>query len=281
MTSQTARRLYAVHDSGMSSTFGFEPYLRANNCGDNTVHYRLAHLADFAKHHPTFPNVTAIEVTNWLGRANYAPWSRATFYGHLHSYFAWAADVGIVAADPMARMRRPRAPKGTPRPLTPEQVGLLMGAARNANLHAWLTLALYSGLRAHEVAKIRGQDVEANQIYVLGKGGRSAFVPTHPLIWEVALSRPRSGWWFPTGSPAGHVSARTVSAITGRLFAANGIEGSIHRCRHTYATNLLRAGVNIRIVQELMRHESLNSTMIYTAVSEGERHDAIALLMAA
>lgn len=66
-----------------------------------------------------------------------------------------------------------------------------------------------------------------------------------------------------------------VSTRTTRLFAANGIEGSIHRCRHTYATRLLRAGVNIRVVQELMRHKSLASTQIYTAVDEVERRDGI------
>jgi len=68
--------------------------------------------------------------------------------------------------------------------------------------------------------------------------------------------------------------------MTSRLFAANGIEGSIHRCRHTYATQLLRAGVNIRVVQELMRHASLTPTQIYTAVDEDERRDAITRLAA-
>lgn len=69
-----------------------------------------------------------------------------------------------------------------------------------------------------------------------------------------------------------------MSTLTSRLFAANGIEGSIHRMRHTFATRLLRAGVNIRVVQTLMRHRSLASTMIYTAVDEDERRDAISRL---
>jgi integrase/recombinase XerD len=59
---------------------------------------------------------------------------------------------------------------------------------------------------------------------------------------------------------------------------ANGIEGSIHRCRHTYATHLLRAGTNVRVVQELLRHKSLTSTQIYTAVSEDERIEGISRL---
>lgn len=265
----------------MSSFAGFESHLRANNCGDSTVHYRLAHLRDFSRHHPGFPDVTPTQITNWLGRGGYASWSRTTFYGHLHSYFAYATQVGIVDLDPMAAMHRPRAPKGIPRPLTAEQVDQVMAAAPNANVRAWLTLGLYAGLRAHEVAKLRGQDVEVNQLFVCGKGGRNAFVPTHPVVWALAASRPATGWWFPTNSGTGHVSARTVSALTAKLFTANGIEGSIHRTRHTFATRLLRAGVNIRVVQRLMRHECLSSTEIYLAVDDDECRDGISRLGAA
>jgi len=258
----------------------FALWLRSRGCGETTITDRLEHLDDFARHNPVFPDVSPMHVTAWLGREGFAPWSRATYYGHLKSFFAYAVENDLLPVDPMARMRRPKAPKSTPRPLTSDQVDQVMGVARNANMHAWLTLALYAGLRAHEIAKIRGEDVDQENIFVLGKGGTTAQVPTHPLIWEEAQRRPRAGWWFPARFGDGHVQMRHVSAATGRHFTANGIEGGIHRLRHTYATRLLRSGVNIRVVQELMRHESLNSTMVYTAVSEDERRDGISRLQA-
>jgi site-specific recombinase XerD len=258
----------------------FRPWLRANNCCDNTIEDRLGVLADFAHTHPCFPGVTPGAITEWLGRPGYAPWSRATYFGHLRSYFTFAVDAGFVEVDPMARMRRPKPGKSIPRPLSPAQVTAVMAAAR-PNTRAWLTLGLYAGLRAHEIAKIRGEDVDQEQLFVFGKGGQGAFVPTHPLVWELAQSRPRQGWWFPSHSGTGHVTSLAVSSMTTKLFTANGIEGSLHRCRHTYATELLRAGANIRVVQTLMRHASLTSTMIYTAVDEGERRDAINRLVAA
>jgi len=180
----------------------------------------------------------------------------------------------------MARMRHPKPGKSVPRPLTPAQVATVLSAATNPNLHAWLTLGLYAGLRAHEIAKIRGEDVDEDQLWVLGKGGEGAFVPTHPAVWVLAQTMPRAGWWFPTRSSLEHVRATGVSTMTTRLFAANGIEGSIHRCRHTFATELLRAGVNIRVVQELMRHKSLASTMLYTEVTRLEKLDGIMRLAA-
>ena len=66
----------------------------------------------------------------------------------------------------------------------------------------------------------------------------------------------------------------------GKLFTALGISGSIHRVRHVYGTRLLRAGVNIRVVQKLMRHSSLATTATYTAVDESEMRSAIETLRA-
>jgi integrase/recombinase XerD len=215
-----------------------------------------------------------------VGRPGFAQWTRATYFGHLRSYFRFALQAGLIEVDPMVGLTRPKHGRGVPRPLTPEQVRLVLDSAGNANLHAWLTLGLFAGLRAHEIAKIRGEDVEEDQLYVFGKGAQGAFLPTHPAVWELAQARPANGWWFPTWSACGHVRSLSVSTMTSRLFKAHGIDGSIHRCRHTYATQLLRAGVNIRVVQTLMRHESLSSTQIYTAVDEVERRAAIRLLAA-
>jgi integrase/recombinase XerD len=260
----------------------FALWLRANGCGERTITDRTKHVADFARHHPSFPVVNPMHVSAWLGRQYLAPWSRATFYGHLRSYFTFAVENDVVDVDPMARMRRPQVPQGTPRPLNAEQVDTVLIAAagrRNANLGAWLTLALFAGLRAFEIARIRGQDVTQDSIHVVGKGGRGDDVPTHPAVWALAQDRPKVGYWFPTGSKSGHVTSMHVSTMTTGLFTACGIEGSIHRCRHTYATELLRAGTNIRIVQELMRHRSLNSTMIYTGTTEAERVAGISRLV--
>jgi integrase/recombinase XerD len=274
----TVPHLRLLHNDPMKNLTGYEPWLRANNCGDNTIEDRLGALGEFARKHPDFPYVKPSEITAWIGRPGYAQWTRATYFGHLRSYFRFAIDIGIMDVDPMVKMRRPKPGKGIPRPLNSVQVKAILGAA-NPVTYTCLILALYAGLRAHEIAKIRGEDVEEDSLYVFGKGGQGKFLPTHPLVWAEALKRPRYDWWFPSGDS--HLKSPSVTNMATRLFAANGIEGSIHRCRHTYGTELLRAGVNIRVVQTLMRHESLNSTMIYTAVDEDERRDAINRLSAA
>ena len=61
---------------------------------------------------------------------------------------------------------------------------------------------------------------------------------------------------------------------------SRGIEGSHHRCRHAYGTALLASGANLRVVQELMRHESVTSTQMYTRVTDDERRRAVERLVA-
>jgi integrase/recombinase XerD len=255
----------------------FALWQRANGCSESTIENRHAHLAEFIRHHPAWPVVHPMDITAWLGREGYAPASRATFFGTLRSYFTYAMENDLLSVDPMARMRRPRVPKSKPRPLTVDQTDMLLIVA-SPKMRAWLTLGLYAGLRAHEIAKLKAEDVDQTSIHVLGKGGRTDQIPTHPRIWALAATMPASGWWFPSRVEGGHVSSMTISTLTTRLFSAHGIKGSIHRCRHTFATRLLRAGVNVRVVQTLMRHESLESTMRYTAVDEVEMLDGMSRL---
>lgn len=152
--------------------------------------------------------------------------------------------------------------------------------ATTERLRLWLLLGLLAGLRRHEVAKIKGADVDENAIYVLGKGGQAAVVPTHPLLWLAAQDMP-AGYWFPSSHrDRPHVSANLVGDVVRRHFRSLGIAGSIHRTRATYGTTLLRNGHNIRVIQGLMRHRSLSSTEHYLGVTEDERVAAINSLAA-
>lgn len=221
--------------------------------------------------------ITAEQIQEWLGRDGLSRWTRQTYYASLTDFFAWCEATSRVSESPMALVRRPSAAKSSPRPLTAAQERLVLLHA-TGHVRAWLLLALRAGLRAHEIAKIRGEDVTPDGIYVEGKGGVRATLPCHPEVWALAQEHPRHGYWFPGYRGRSHVQTDTVTNRVGRLFRELGIEGSIHRARHTYATTLLRRGVNIRVVQRLMRHASLATTATYTAVDEDELRAAVNLL---
>lgn len=127
----------------------------------------------------------------------------------------------------------------------------------------------------------RGESVTPAGVYVVGKGGQGAMVPTHPAVWEIAQRFPRHDWWFPSPQAGReHVHPNTISLWVRTLFRAEGIDKSIHRARTTYGTTLLRGGANIRVVQKLMRHRSLSSTEHYLGVHADELTEAIRRLAA-
>lgn len=271
-----------VNTPTMNLLGDYEVWMRSWGASTTTIRARLKVMNRRLLEWGDPSNVTTLTMSNWLASSGFAPWTRITYYNHLKSFFGWLAETGVIDVDPTVALRTPRQPRDLPRPLTSDEVSRVMEAA-TGDLRSWLLLGLLAGLRAHEIAKLRGEDVDERSIYVVGKGGQQAFIPTHPALWVLAQSYPRQGWWFPALAASGlpHVQPATITARTTRLFRRLGIEGSSHRARHTYATQLLRNGANIRVVQTLMRHESLATTARYTAVDEGERMLAIAGLLVA
>lgn len=144
-----------------------------------------------------------------------------------------------------------------------------------------ILLALLAGLRVHEIAKIRGEDFDlmAGLLWVRGKVRKLKSVPLHPRLVELASEMPAEGWWFPMrGAPSEHVHAKSVSDVVGRTMRRAGVNGTPHALRHWFGSTLLDEDVDIRVVQELMRHKSIASTQVYTAVPTGRRREAVGRL---
>lgn len=213
------------------------------------------------------------DLNAWLGRHH--GWTRLTYHGHLSSLYGWLHESGHVETNPMGALRRPPKPRPNPKPLAEHELRQALTAA-DARVRTYLMLGYLAGLRAFEIAKFHGRDITPAGIYVMGKGGQGATLPTHPLLWALAESYPRDGYWFPSPMAGReHVGAWAVTQRVRRLFAHLGINGATHRTRHTYGTTLLRGGANLRIVQDLMRHASLSTTAVYLGVDEDERRTAI------
>lgn len=219
---------------------------------------------------------TAENIQTFLARPNLKKWTRSTYHAHLKDICTWLVATGRMDRNPMDDVRKPSRPQARPRPLTELEVARVLSVVEGPT-RDWILLALFAGLRVSEIAKIRGEDVHEDGIFVHGKGDKSEVLPCHEILWEAAQRYPRHGYWFP-GTEDGHVRSQHVSLVVGKLFTALGIDGSIHRARHVYGTRLLRAGVNIRTVQKLMRHSNLDTTANYTAVDEDELRAAINLL---
>lgn len=222
---------------------------------------------------------TVANLQRYLARDSIrSEWSRATYYSNFKDFCTWAVAAGYMAENPFDSelLKSPTRPRSRPRPLSEREVARVEAAAKG-NVRLFIMLGLYAGLRASEIAKIRGEDITAEGIFVMGKGNKAAIIPCHPEIARAAEKMP-SGYWFTRSDGVNPMRAAVVSFEVTKLFRELGIQGSSHRCRHTYGTRLLRAGVNVRKVQKLMRHETLETTALYTAIDEEELSAAINLL---
>jgi integrase len=120
-----------------------------------------------------------------------------------------------------------------------------------------------------EIAGLRWSKVTPDWIFVRGKGGNPESVPTNAELWGLrsADTGPILGVEL-TGAQLSHRARRHFDRI--------GLpKVHLHRFRHWYATELLRAGVDVRTVQELMRHRNLASTQGYTLITSGQRRAAV------
>lgn len=259
----------------------YERWMRSAGWTPRTVSQRLVRARKILERWPDPTGVTPSQIVEYLGLSEkLKPSSRATYHNDTKSFFRWMTGVGLIPSNPMDSdlVLKPRPSPGIPKPLSPDEEARAVAAARG-DIRAYLLLALRAGLRASEIADFHGEQIAEDFIILTGKGAKEAAIPTHPDLWHLAQEYPRRGAWFPSPyDPDRAIRSGCVGIAIARLFRRLDVDiptGSIHRCRHSYATNLLRSGANLRQVQVLMRHASLDTTAVYTAVSEQELRGAI------
>lgn len=267
----------------METLITWEAWQRAQGLSARTITERTAtvrHLLEFAVTDPH--GLEPGHIIAYLGRPM-KPATRATYHASIRAFCTWMQRTGVRSDNPADQTPRPRRPKSRPRPLTAEHIAAMLAVANRRRTRTYILLAVLAGLRIHEIAKIRGEDIDpySHALTVLGKGGKVAQVPLHAALIEEARHYPREGYWFPAygaQSTAEHVSAHAVAAAIRGTMTRAGFEGTPHQLRHSYGTELVRQNVHLRIVQALMRHESPASTAIYTQVDDDQMRQGIAVL---
>jgi integrase/recombinase XerD len=262
-------------------------WMRAAGRSPQTIKTRLSGIETLCRH-AGVTNVTAItadHVTAWLGDCE-APWTRCTYWMTIRCWVTWALAEGIICADPTARLAKPRTPKCVPRPVSDAVIRQLLNGdtlgdktgGHNPRARIYVALAALAGLRVHEIAKVRGEDVdfEGGWLYVDGKSNVRAAIPLHPELASIAKTMPPVDWWFPHNGS--HVSGEWVSTCIRRALRAVGSTATAHQLRHSFGTAVLRSSHDLRVTQELLRHSSPASTAIYTQVADLDKVDAIRAL---
>jgi integrase/recombinase XerD len=204
----------------------------------------------------------------------------------LRTYYRFLVAEGHAPADPTDRLETPRGWRTLPEVLTVTEVEHLLGAPHPNEALAWrdralLELGYGTGARVSELVHLGVHDVAFDEglARLFGKGGKERLVPVgRRALGAVALYlreiRPR----LDRGSGAGklllNARGRPLTRVGAwRIIKQAAIRAGLtkrvtpHTLRHSFATHLLEGGTNLRVIQELLGHQSARTTQIYTHVT--------------
>ncbi len=222
------------------------------------------------------------DVELWLDSRPLGPKARYRAISDLHNFYTWAAREQLVGEDPTTDIDRPRLPQAVPRPMSDTNLARALDRA-DPPVRAVLTLAAFAGLRAQEIAGLQREDVlehlEAPMLVVTApKGHRERTVPLHPAVWAaLAAVLPRTGpvFHWPNGRQwqPWKVSHEANTHLNGLQ-----IPSTLHSCRHSFATKVYGASLDLRLTQELLGHSSPTTTAIYTQYNKAKATEIVGML---
>lgn len=245
-----------------------------------TIKGYASDLLDLAKTIDSFSSFTLPRLRNWLAAAVAEGKARSTLArrtASVKAFSTWAVKQGYLRTDEAAKLSSPKVPKHLPKVLDPKEASAAMDNAKSADeLHlvrdtAMLELLYATGMRVSELTGIDLHDIDSSRqtIRVLGKGNKERIVPfgdaanTALNAW---LARREELAKDPDALFVGTRGKRIDQRQVRRVVEAAG-EVSPHALRHSTATHLLEGGADLRVVQELLGHSSLQTTQVYTHVT--------------
>jgi integrase/recombinase XerC len=263
-------------------------HLRLQGLSPGTIYARKRLLRRLALALPVpLSQATPQMLEDWRASLTHTPAVIAGYVSHARCYYSWAVTQGLCPSNPAAAVPVPRKPRRLPRPITEADLMAALASAP-ARIRVWIILAAWAGLRACEIALLRADSIVLSAsppvvhiTWDATKGSGERFVPLGP--WAVgelaAAGLPSSGWAFGRADgQAGPNRPHRVSQAANTWLHEHGIAATLHQLRHRFATQALHVSGNLREVQELLGHQNIASTTIYTLVEVSAAAQTVAAL---
>lgn len=205
-----------------------------------------------------------------------APASVARKIHALRSWFTFLCDMGAAQTNLTVGLRLPKREHRMPRVPTDQECGAILGAAWSPREKAIIGLMLMGGLRRGEVLGLNVEDLSADyaQILVRGKGSKERMVPLCPALRDLLIAHLEDRGVSPGPLFLGRTGQRTTVTSFSRLFRRVlkrvGLENeriTAHKLRHAFGTTLVREGVDVSTIAELMGRSNISTTSIYLHAS--------------
>ncbi len=244
-------------------------------------------------------HVTHKQLRGYLGELDQARYSRTTInrrLSALRTFFSWLNKTGRIDDNPASVLQGPKKPKSLPGFIKPDDMVRLLAVHQPSVAEdepptrhdyedmrdlALLEFLYACGARVSEASGLLVDNVDFDlmQVKVLGKGAKERIVPIHELAADAmrayaqaarpALLNGKASEFFFVSSRGNRMSPDAIRKMFKATLRAAGLDMSLspHSMRHTFATDMLSGGADLRSVQEMLGHVSLSTTQIYTHVS--------------
>lgn len=197
------------------------------------------------------------------------------------TFFKWATTEGYLSVNPAANIKPIKYTRKPRKALTQRELEIVRRACKTDRDRAIIETLYSTGCRVTELCNILTGDIDwtKHEISVLGKGGKYRTVYLNAKA-EVALevylsSRKHNSWWlFCNDRGGGQMTASNIQRIFSNIEASTGIFVTPHIMRHTFATQALNGGTGVEIVQQMLGHSDIATTMVYAEVDQSRIHDA-------
>jgi integrase/recombinase XerD len=182
---------------------------------------------------------------------------------------------------------RPPKERKLPVVLSQEEVGRILGCLRQPHYRVCLTIIYSCGLRLQEGVQLQVADIDSARMLVRvrqGKGNKDRYVPlpqpTLELLRAYWVTHHPQVWLFPGRGGTTPLDKTGVQRAFRAALQESGVQkaASVHTLRHSYATHLLEAGVNLRVIQVYLGHSSPSTTALYTHLTRPAERLAIEVL---
>lgn len=207
-------------------------------------------------------------------KTNYSDFMIRKIYFMVRNIFEMAVVEGLITSNPTISLVKPKGHTQTRRSLTDEERQQFLQAIKGKRYELYFMLQLYCGLRPHEVSFIQGKDCNTNVLHIRGTKTKNAdrYVPIpsflglpelndEEYLFEHLTEQKRNRWWNSLKKDLGNV------------------EWTPYCLRHTYCTDLEKAGVPINVAKQLMGHSDISITSnIYTHTAD-DVFKSVALLI--
>lgn len=277
-------------------------YLRLErNLSPNTIEaYRndLAHLEAFMMRNDLkLENVTLEQLHTFaasLHEYGITPRSQARVLSGVRSFFRFLVLDGVVESDPTELLEWPSLPEHLPVVLTLEEIDRIedsidLSKAEGARNRAIIEVLFSCGLRVSELVNMKLSDLylEDRVLLVRGKGNKERLVPVSAKAildlkrWffdrNLMKIKPGEDDYVFLNRRGAHLTRTMILIMVKRQAEEAGIKKTIspHTFRHSFATALLQGGADLRSIQAMLGHEKIDTTLVYTHISNEQLRKAI------